>query len=162
MLSVGCGAQSSVSTTSSNGNAGKAAAPTANAANASTTMTSSSAAGSLATPAEAYRTAHALREKKDVEGLKTVLSEEVIEFLKVMAEADKKTLDDQIREMFVKPQARQPETRNETIRGDRATIEYRDEKGGWKVMDFVQEGGVWKLSFPDKGDIEIQSAPPAR
>ncbi|HTH37256.1 MAG TPA: hypothetical protein VL572_04780, partial [Pyrinomonadaceae bacterium] len=36
--------------------------------------------GSLATPTEAYRTAHAIRAKKDAQGMKRVLSKEILEF----------------------------------------------------------------------------------
>src|SRR5687768_4105178 len=38
-------------------------------------------AGSLATPTEAYKTAYELRKKKDIEGLKKVMSKDIKEFL---------------------------------------------------------------------------------
>jgi hypothetical protein len=104
--------------------------------------------GSLATPSDAYRTAYALREKKDVEGLKKVMSKDVLEFLTMMGEDEKKTLNDQISEIFIKPQAKTPEVRNEKISGDRASVEYLDEDGKWKTMDFVKEDGVWKMGLP--------------
>jgi hypothetical protein len=109
---------------------------------------------SLATPTDAYRTAHALREKKDLAGMKRVLSKDVIEFFTMIAEEEKKTVDDEIAQMFEKPQAKTAESRNETIKGDKASIEYLDEKGEWKVMDFVKEGQDWKLSLPSKDSPE--------
>ena len=162
-FTFGCASQPNVSTSNTNANVTVANA-NANAntskSEAPTTTADSTSVGSLATPTEAYRTAYALREKKDIAGLKKVLSKEVIEFLEVVADADKKKLDDVIAEMFVKPQAKTPETRNEKIKGDRASLEYLDEKGEWSVMDFVTEDGVWKMSFPDKGDFKVETGPP--
>ena len=89
------------------------------------------------------------------------MSKDVLEFLTMVAEADEKkkaTLDDQLKELCDKPQAATAEARNEKIDGDYATIEYLDEKGGWKPMEFTKEDGVWKIAFgapkkdsPDKG-----------
>jgi predicted lipid-binding transport protein (Tim44 family) len=158
---IGCGSQSNTSTASPNTNSNVVAA-NANAATNSATAAapaSDAPAGSLATPTEAYKTAYAVREKKDVEGLKKIMSKDVLEFLSMMAEADKKTLDDLIKDIFVKPQAPEPKTRNEKISGDHATVEYIDEKGEWSVMDFSKEDGVWKMSLPDKGDIQIETSP---
>src|SRR5215204_5434923 len=105
-------------------------------------------AGSLATPAEAYRTAYAARQRKDVEGLKRMLSKDALEFFTTVAEADKKTVEEVLKQMTERPQAPRADTRNEKITGDRATLEYLDENGKWKTMDFVKEGGDWKLTLP--------------
>ena len=118
--------------------------------------------GSLATPTDAYKTAYALRAKKDIQGLKKVLSKEVIEFLTMMGEDEKKTLDDQIATMFDKPQAKTDEVRNVKVNGDRASLEYPDDKGDWKTMDFVKEDGDWKMAFPPKEDIKIESGVPEK
>lgn len=116
--------------------------------------------GSLATPEDAYRTAYALREKKDVAGLKRTLSKDVIEFLTLMGEDEKKSLDEEIATMFEKPQAKTNEFRNVKISGDRASLQYPDDKGAWKTMDFVKENGEWKMAFPPKEDIQIESGVP--
>lgn len=107
-----------------------------------------STAGSLATPTEAYKTAYELRKKKDVAGLKSIMSADIKEFLTMMGEAEKKTLDDMIKEMCDKPQADKAESRNEKITGNRAELEYLTEKGDWKVMDFEKVDGKWLLTFP--------------
>jgi predicted lipid-binding transport protein (Tim44 family) len=117
--------------------------------------------GSLATPTEAYKTAYAARQKKDVQGLKRVLSKDIIGFFETIAEAEKKTVDDELKELAEKPQASTDETRNEKITGDTATLEYIDEKGQWKTMDFVKEGDGWKLTIPKPkpGEVEIEGGP---
>ena len=56
--------------------------------------TDSGSVGSLATPTDAYKTAYELRKKKDIEGLKKVMSKDILDFLKMMGEDDKKSLDD--------------------------------------------------------------------
>ena len=106
---------------------------------------------SLATPTETYKTAYELRKKKDVQGLKAIMSDDIKEFLTMMGEAEKKSLDDMIKEMCEKPQADRAEVRNEKIKGDTATVEYLTEKGDWKTMDFEKVGGKWLMTFP-KGD----------
>ena len=163
-FSFGCASQSNTSTANTTANSNQAVANANAAANtaAATAPASDVAIGSLATPTEAYKTAYALREKKDVAGLKKIMSKEVLEFLSMMGEADKKSLDDMIKEIFVKPQAAKPESRNEKISGDRASVEYLDEEGDWSTMDFVKEDGVWKMSLPDKGDVQIETNPPAK
>lgn len=117
--------------------------------------------GSLATPTDAYKTAYELRKNKNTEGLKKIMSKDIIEFLTMMGEEDtpKKTLDQMIAEMFETPQADKAEARNEKINGDRATVEYLTKEGDWKTMDFEKVDGKWLLSFPkaEKGsnkDIE--------
>ena len=161
----GCGGGSNLNVgtnSNQNGPAVNANANVAAATPAQANTTSTTAVGSLATPSDAYRTAHALREKKDLAGLKSILAKDVIEFLSMIAEDEKKTLDDEIAQMFEKPQARTAEIRNEKIKGDRATLEYLDEKGQWKTMDFTKEGSEWKLSLPAKEDIEIETGPSKR
>ncbi|NOT46270.1 MAG: hypothetical protein HOP17_00775 [Acidobacteria bacterium] len=109
---------------------------------------SSGEPGSLATPTEAYKTAFALRQKKDAQGLKKVLSKEILEFFAEMGKLEKKSLDEMLVGLAEKPQAGAAETRNEKITGDRAVLEFKDEKGEWSEMDFVKEDGGWKLTLP--------------
>jgi len=114
--------------------------------------------GSLATPTEAYKTAYAARQKQDVQGLKRVLSKDILEFFELMAEAEKKTLDDELQQLATKPQSPSDESRNEKINGDTATLEYLDEKGKWATMDFVKEGNDWKLTMPKAQPGEVEGA----
>lgn len=114
--------------------------------------------GSLATPTEAYKTAFELRKNKDVQGLKKIMSDDIKEFLTMMGEEEKKSLDDMIKDMCEKPQAERAEVRNEKIKGDWATVEYLTEKGEWKTMDFEKVGGKWLMTFP-KGDSGLDKEP---
>jgi hypothetical protein len=108
-------------------------------------------AGSLDTPTDAYLSAYDYRQKKDIEGLKKVMSKDILGFFTDMGKSDNKTADDMLRDMCNAPQAATAEARNEKIDGDHATVEYLDDKGGWATMDFEKVGSEWKLSFP-KGE----------
>jgi hypothetical protein len=103
------------------------------------------------TPTEVYKTAYAMRKNGDIEGLKKVMSKDVLEFMAMIGEEEKKTLDDQLREMVKTPQGPSDEVRNEKITGDTATLEYLKDKDKWSTMDFEKEDGVWKMTIP-QGD----------
>ena len=103
---------------------------------------------SMATPTEAYKAAYHYRKNKDIQGLKKVLSKDILEFFEDIGKAENKSLDDELKEMTERPQANSPEVRNEKITGNRAVLEYKDENGEWKTMDFEKEGSDWKLTAP--------------
>jgi hypothetical protein len=88
------------------------------------------------------------RQNKDIATLKRVFSKDAIEFLTEIGNEEKKTLEDQLRELADRPQATTAETRNEKITGNRATLEYLDEKGKWSPMEFAKEGNDWKIDLP--------------
>lgn len=151
LVTTACG----TATESGNSNANRSATNTAAQPAANTNQTevaktdeSPASGGSLATPTESYKTGYAARQKKDIAGLKRVLSKEALDFLIEMGKEEKKTLDDQLRALTERPQAATAETRNEKIDVDRATLEYLNEKGTWSTMDFVREGNDWKIGLP--------------
>ena len=150
-IAIGCGCSPAVPDNPANSTANLAGAnridSTAN-TTASTPSSDPSVTFSLATPTDAYKTAYALREKKDVNGLKRVMSKDVLEFFEMMAKEEKKTVDEEISEMFDHPQGKTPESRNEKIIGNTASVEYHDPDGEWRTMDFVKEGQDWKMTIP--------------
>ncbi|MEP6787068.1 MAG: hypothetical protein ABJB40_01455 [Acidobacteriota bacterium] len=99
------------------------------------------------TPTEAYKAAYAARKSCDVAALKKLMSKDIIDFMTDIGSSEKKTLDDELKEMCKRPQAKTDDVRNEKINGDKATVEYPDEKGKWQTMDFVKEDGAWKLTI---------------
>jgi hypothetical protein len=113
---------------------------------AETDKPASSSSSSLATPSDAYKAAYTARQKKDMEGLKKVMSKDALEFFTMMG--DGKSPDEGLKQLIERPQAATAETRSEKIDGDKATLEYLNEKGGWGPMDFVKEDGGWKLTIP--------------
>jgi len=110
--------------------------------------TAPSATGSLATPTEAYKFGYAARQNKDIAGLKRVLAKDAQEFLTMIADTEKKTLDDQLKALADGKQGPSDASRNEKINGDKATLEYLDVNSKWVTMDLVKEGNDWKISLP--------------
>jgi len=138
-------------------------APKANqAAIAATPAAGDTSTSSVATPTDAYKAAYTARKNKDIDGIKKVMSKDLLAFLADMGSGEKKTLDDELKELCTRPQAATAEARNEKINGDEASIEYVDEEGKWQPMDFVKEDGAWKMTLAkadkdspdddDKGD----------
>jgi len=121
--------------------------------------TDESSSGSLASPTRAYQTACAARQKKDLEGLKRVLSKEMLGFLQDIGQSEQKTLDDELKELIATPQAPTPQVRNEKITGNNATLEYLDEHGKWSSMGFVKEGADWKMTVPHATAPVIEQLP---
>ena len=108
---------------------------------------------SAATPTEAFRLYYEAIKRGDAPAVKALFSRATLEMLEAQAKATGKSIDDVFGEGF--QEARKelpdavPETRNEKINGDRATLEINDtKKGNWETLNFVKEGG-WKIGFAD-------------
>ncbi len=127
-------------------NASNANQTNANKPEANKTEADKPASSSLATPSDAYKAAYNARQKKDLEGLKKAMSKAALEFFTMMG--DGKTPDEGLKQLIERPQAATAETRNEIIVGDKAKLEYLNEKNSWGPMDFVKEDGDWKLTIP--------------
>ena len=111
---------------------------------------------STGTPTDTYKAAYTARKNKDIEGLKKVLSKDILDFMTMMGKDKKQTLDEVLKELCEQPQAATAEARSEKIDGDKAKIEYLDQGGKWSPMDFVKEDGAWKMTI-DKADGPVPS-----
>jgi len=151
MLAAMTACQTKTETTNVNAPVNRASPQTANNSSQpepAKTGVSESSTGSLATPTDAYKFGYAARQKKDIAALKRVLSKDAQEFLTEVGKEEKKTLDDELRTLADRPQAPKAETRNEKINGNRASLEYLNEKGEWASMQLVKEGNDWKIDLP--------------
>jgi PBP1b-binding outer membrane lipoprotein LpoB len=107
-----------------------------------------STAPSANTPSDALKQYVAASQKGDVETMKRLLSKGSLELIDKSAKAQNSTTDELLRkESSVKIQ-NAPETRNEKIEGDTATVEIKNETNGAfdMQMPFVKEDGAWKLA----------------
>lgn len=94
-------------------------------------------------------------QKKDAAGLKKTLSKGTLEMFEQFAKAQSppKTLDEALQTGLASTANnnepnKAPETRNEKIEGDKATLEVKNDKTGtWETVPFVKEDGDWKLAF---------------
>ncbi len=130
--------------TAANTNASKPAATT------TTPATTTATAGSLSTPTNTFMAFYEASKKNDVPGVMRVLSKESLDFLTAEAKKENKTLEAALTDSLKTADVPKttPETRNEKIDGDKATLEVKAEKtNDWDTFNFVKENNEWKLKL---------------
>lgn len=83
--------------------------------------------------------------------MKKTLSKSSLEMMEKAAKQQNKTVDDAFKEGLESPGAKSdkmPETRNEKIDGENATLEVQDEESKkWNKVYFVKEQREWKIAL---------------
>lgn len=101
-------------------------------------------------PTATFKAFFEAQKKSDVPAIKKTLSKASLALLEKAAKAQNKTLDAAITEAFAggsKTEAL-PESRNEKIDGDNATLEIKDAgMKNWEKMYFVKEDREWKIAL---------------
>jgi hypothetical protein len=98
-------------------------------------------------PTAAFKSYVEATQKKDVEAIKKTLSAETLKMLDAEAKMNNQTLDEMLKKDD-NAYAEMPETRNEKITGERATLEVKNRKTGeWDTIPFNREDGKWKLAL---------------
>ena len=111
------------------------------------------AAGCKSTPppSATFKAYFDAQQKKDIAGMKQALSKTSLVMMEKSAKQQQLTLDKMIQTQLDNPSAKIdkfPETRNEKISGDTATIELKnDDANRWDTMYFVKEDGGWKIAL---------------
>ncbi len=106
--------------------------------------------GPASSPTATFKAFFAAAKSKDVDGIKKALSKGSLEVMEGMAKEENMPLDEALKASISKPTAATavPETRNEKIDGDTATLEIKNEKTNkWDPLPFVKEDGQWKIAF---------------
>ena len=102
-------------------------------------------------PTATFKAFYEAQKKKDVDGMKKTLSKSSIQMIETAAKAQGKTVEKALTEGFESPGAKSdkmPETRNEKIDGDNATLEVQDEDTKkWSKVYFVKEEKNWKIAL---------------
>jgi len=102
-------------------------------------------------PTATFKAFYEAQKNKDVPGIKKTLSKNSLAMLEKAAKEQHKTIDDSLKEGFDDPTFKSPtmpETRNEKIEGQTATLEIQDtDTKKWEKMYFVKEDGDWKLAL---------------
>lgn len=99
-------------------------------------------------PGATFKTYYEAALKRDTEGMKKTLSQSTLKYFAEMARAAHKTTDDGLRANAEAMSQQLPETRNEIVTDDAATLEFKDAKTGrWETVEFVKEDGAWKLAL---------------
>jgi hypothetical protein len=102
-------------------------------------------------PTSTFKAFWEAQKKKDVAGMKKTLSKSSVQMMETAAKAQGKSVDDALKEGFESPGAKAdkvPETRNEKIDGDSATLEVQDsDTKKWSKVYFVKEEKEWKIAL---------------
>jgi hypothetical protein len=106
---------------------------------------------STAGPSATFKTYFEAQKRKDIAGMKQTLSKTSLKMMEASAKEQGVTLDKMIDAQLQNPSSKvdkMPETRNEKINGDSATLElHNQEANRWDTMYFVQEDGAWKIAL---------------
>ena len=98
-------------------------------------------------PSAVYRTFFTAYNNKDIATLKTLISKDVFSSIYGTFDGKKadEMVDERLRNMLENKVRPSGETRNEKITGETATVECVSPRGNWYTVEFVKEGGKWKM-----------------
>ncbi len=101
------------------------------------------------TPTATFKAFYDASKKKDVTAMKKSLSKGTLDMFDKLAKEQNKTTDDMLKDVDKDDKSdKMPETRNEKINGDTATLEVKNEKTNkWDPLPFVKENGEWKIAL---------------
>ncbi|MGI8495580.1 MAG: nuclear transport factor 2 family protein [Pyrinomonadaceae bacterium] len=86
--------------------------------------------------------------KKDPEAIKQTLSSGTLKMIQESAQKQNTTVEELLKKDDPTALKEMPETRNETVEGDTATVEVKNKAGDdWDKIPFVKEEGKWKIAL---------------
>jgi PBP1b-binding outer membrane lipoprotein LpoB len=102
----------------------------------------------------------AASQKQDIAAMKNFLSKGSLELIEKAAKTQNSTTDELLRRESSVKIKNAPETRNEIIEGDAATVEIKNETNGEfdMKMPFVRENGAWKIARDKYVEEELKRA----
>src|SRR5438128_10945789 len=104
---------------------------------------SGAACGKKSTPTETFKAFYDAARKKNAAGIKKTLSKGLLSKLEDDAKRSNKPFDEYLVNVTLPDTL--PETRNEKIDGERATLEIKVRSDTWRPTSFVKEDSEWKL-----------------
>ncbi len=111
-------------------------------------LTACSTANSAVSPAATLNGFVEASKNKDVEMLKKLLSKGSMEAVEKVAVAKNTTVDKILVNNVSASLKELPETRNEKIEGDTASIEIKNKiVDTYEIIPFVKEDGIWKVAL---------------
>ncbi|MDX6385910.1 MAG: hypothetical protein QOK48_3483 [Blastocatellia bacterium] len=100
-------------------------------------------------PTTTFKTFFEASKKKDTTAMKKSLSKGTVEMFDKLAKEQNKSTDEMLKGLDKDGKEEKiPETRNEKITGDSATLEVKNDKTDkWDTLPFVKEDGEWKIAL---------------
>jgi len=110
-----------------------------------------------ATPVETLKAYQIAVRNKDTTMMKLLLSEASLKLHQEEAKARGVTLDEIVHEQTLFPaDQRFFDYRNEKVEGNKATVEVKNDFGGWDMVHLVREGGAWRIDRKSTTDQIIE------
>ncbi|MBA2606855.1 MAG: hypothetical protein H0U96_08320 [Acidobacteria bacterium] len=101
-------------------------------------------------PTEILNTFVEASKTKDIEAMKRALSKGTMSLIEQSAQKKNTSVDELLKNEQGTLVRELPETRNEKIEGDMATLEVKNvETGEFDEIPFVKEGGAWRLALDE-------------
>lgn len=143
LVAAACGTKTETTTNNTTSNTTTTNTNTANA------NTKPAAPANMKTVDGTFRVAYEAAKVRDMEAFKKTISKDYMEMLKGLADREKRTVDDIIKEGLTKhPVPEKPETRNVEQQEDGSVrMEFKDAKGEWLITYLIKEGDEWKFTF---------------
>lgn len=100
-------------------------------------------------PTKTFKAFFEASKKKDTAAMKKSLSKGTVDMFEKLAKEQNKSTDEMLKGIDKDGKDEKiPETRNEKITGDTATLEVKNEKTDkWDTLPFVKEEGEWKIAL---------------
>src|SRR5947209_17610171 len=140
LIAVGCSQNSNNANANANSNS-----------NSNTNANTAQAGDPTTSPIAAFKILYAAVQRKDVENIKKGLSKKTLDLVADIAKKQQRSMDETLRENLSDPDYNSPtipDTRNEHITGDEATIEVMAPKTRqWTQLTLAREEGRWQLAY---------------
>ncbi|MEO6587731.1 MAG: hypothetical protein ABIP06_00255 [Pyrinomonadaceae bacterium] len=99
-------------------------------------------------PTETLKALNEASKKKDTAAIKILLTKGTLDLLEKNAKKQNKSVDEILLKDNAAPFQELPETRNEVITGETATVEVKNSvTNEFQKLPFVNENGVWKVAL---------------
>lgn len=123
--------------------------------NTANANTKPAAPANMKTPEGTFKVAYDAAKARDLEAFKKTISKDYMEMLKGIADREKRTVDDIIKEGIARnPVPEKPETRNVEQQDDGGIrMEFKDGNNKWHVVYLIKEGEDWKFNFGPGSDL---------
>lgn len=108
-----------------------------------------------ASPTDVLKNFVEASKKKDIEAIKKTLSKGSLELAEKSAKEENTTVEERFKRDNAMMPDEFPETRNERVEGDAASVEVKDRIGGYDTIPFVRENGAWKIAFDKYNQMRI-------
>lgn len=153
-LLTGCSKGTTNSTNANTVNTNTTSASPATSATQPSSTSTPITSDSGPSPTSAFTAYYEAIKSKNVEAVKSLFSKGTLNMMEERAKKTNTTVDAVMKEGLEEASkdvpAEIPQSRNEKVDGDKATLEVRNDKQDkWELVHFVKEDGQWKIAFDE-------------